>query len=79
MDNKLLFEIIYDKYTEQKMSAEYMLQLTKVVELEDNFTKQLTKQQWKEYFDLETEKWKLQGISTEETIKFVINFLNKLK
>ena len=77
MNNELLFEIISEKYAEQKMSAEYILQLTKVCELEDKFTTQLSKEQWKEYFDLELEKWKLQGIEIDKVIKFVIDFLKK--
>ena len=37
MDNKVLAEMIREKYYEEKMTAEYKLQLNKVVELEDNF------------------------------------------
>ena len=37
MDNKVLAEMIREKYHEEKMSAEYKLQLNKVVEMEDNY------------------------------------------
>ena len=39
MKNETLVEFIKEKYCEQKMSAEYELQLTKIVELENKFTK----------------------------------------
>ena len=37
MDNKVLAEMIREKYHEEKMSAEYKLQPNKVVEMEDKF------------------------------------------
>lgn len=44
MKNETLKEFIKEKYYEQKMSAEYELQLTKIVELEKKFTKDFIKQ-----------------------------------
>lgn len=52
MKNENLIEFIKEKYYEQKMSAEYKLQLTKIVELEDKFTKAFSKEKWREYFTL---------------------------
>lgn len=43
MKNESLVEFIKEKYYEQKMSAEYKLQLTKIVELENKFTKDFSK------------------------------------
>ena len=43
MDNKILAEMIREKYYEEKMSAEYKLQLIKVVDIEDNFVKGFSK------------------------------------
>ena len=43
MNNKFLAEMIREKYYEEKMTAEYKLQLNKVVELEDNFLKDFFK------------------------------------
>ena len=43
MDNKVLADIIREKYYEEKMSAEYKLQLNKVVEIEDKFIKSFSK------------------------------------
>jgi len=45
MDNKVLAEMIREKYYEEKMTAEYKLQLNKVVELEDKFLKDFSKKQ----------------------------------
>ena len=39
MDNKILADMIKEKYYEEKMSAEYKLQLIKVVDMEDKFIK----------------------------------------
>ena len=35
MKNETLVEFIKEKYYEQKMSAEYELQLTKIIEIEE--------------------------------------------
>lgn len=43
MDNKVLAEMIREKYYEEKMSAEFKLQLNKVVEMEDKFLKNSSK------------------------------------
>ena len=47
MDNKVLAEMIKEKYYEEKMSAEYKLQLNKVVELD------FSKDKWNEYLYLD--------------------------
>ena len=52
MENETLIEFIKEKYYEQKMSAEHELQLTKIVELEKKFTKDFSKEKWREYFNL---------------------------
>ena len=61
MRNETLIEFIKEKYYEEKMSAEYRLQLTKIVELEDKFTKDFPKDKWREYFNLDLEKGKHLG------------------
>lgn len=43
MDNKVLAEMIREKYYEEKMSAEYKLQLNNVVEPENKFLKHFSK------------------------------------
>lgn len=43
MDNKVLAEMIREKYYEEKISAGYKLQLNKFVDLEDKFLKDFSK------------------------------------
>ena len=78
MDNKVLAEMIKEKYYEEKMSAEYKLQLNKVVELEDKFLKDFSKDKWKEYLYLDLEKGQPHSIEVDQLIEFVISFYNKL-
>lgn len=73
MDNKVLAEMIREKYYEEKMSAEYKPQLNKVVEMEDKFLKDFSKDKWKEYLDLDIEKGQLHSIEVDQIIEFVIS------
>ena len=75
MDNKILADMIKEKYYDEKMSAEYKLQLIKIVEMEDNFVKDFSKDKWKEYFYLEQEKGQLHSLEVDRIIEFVIKFL----
>ena len=75
MKNESLVEFIKEKYYEQKMSAEYELQLTKIIELENKFTKDFSKDKWREYFTLDLAIGELHSIEIEQIIEFVINFL----
>ena len=75
MNNKVLAEIIREKYFEEKMPAEYKLQLNKVVEMDDKFIKGFSKDKWKEYLYLDIEKGQLHSIEVDQIIIFVINFL----
>ena len=52
MKNKTFVEFIKEKFYEQKMSAEYELQLTKIVELKNKFTKDFSKDKCRENFNL---------------------------
>ena len=76
MDNKVLAEMIREKYYEEKMTADYKLQLNKVVELEDKFLKDFSKDKWKEYLYLDIEKGQLHSIEVDQIIEFVIKFLS---
>lgn len=76
MDNKVLAEMIRGKYYEEKMTADYKLQLNKVVELEDKFLKDFSKDKWKEYLYLDIEKGQLHSIEVDQIIEFVIKFLS---
>ena len=44
MDKKILAEMIREKYYEEKMSAEYKIQLNKIVEMEGKFLKDFSKE-----------------------------------
>ncbi len=76
MDNKILTEMIREKYYTEKMTAEYKLQLNKVLEQEDKFLKDFSKDKWKEYLYLDIEKGQLHSIEVDQIIEFVINLLN---
>lgn len=76
MKNETLVEFIKEKYYEQKMSAEYELQLTKIIELEKEFTKDFSKAKWHEYFNLDLEKGELHSIEIEQILDFAIEILH---
>ncbi|MBQ8886266.1 MAG: hypothetical protein IJY61_01015 [Candidatus Gastranaerophilales bacterium] len=78
MDNKILAEMIREKYYEEKMTAEYKLQLNKVVKLENKFLKNFSKDKWKEYLYLDIEKSQLHSIEVDQIIDFTLSFFNKL-
>ena len=79
MKNKILIEFIKEKYYEEKMSAKYKLQLTKIMELEDKFTKGFSKDKWHEYFNLDLAVGELHSIEIEQIIEFVIDFMKEIK
>lgn len=79
MKNETLIKFIKEKYYEQKMSAEYELQLTKIVELENKFTKDFSKDKWREYFNLDLAIGELHSIEIEQIIGFVIDFIKEIK
>ncbi len=76
MKNETLIEFIKEKYYEQKMSAEYKLQLTKIVELENKFTKDFSKDKWREYFNLDLAIGDLHSIEIEQILDFAIEILH---
>lgn len=78
MKNETLVEFIKEKYYEQKMSAKYKLQLTKIVELENKFTKDFSKDKWREYFNLNLAVGELHSIEIEQIIGFVIEILKSI-
>lgn len=79
MKNKILIEFIKEKYYEEKMSAKYKLQLTKIMELEKKFTKDFSKDKWREYFNLDLAIGELHSIEIEQIIEFVIDFMKEIK
>lgn len=79
MKNETLVEFIKEKYYEQKMSAEYKLQLTKIIELEKQFTKNFSKDKWHEYFNLDLAIGELHSLEIDEILDFVIKILKEYK
>ena len=73
--NETVIEFIKEKYYEQKMSAEYELQLTKIVELEKKFTKVFSKNKWHEYFNLDLEKGQLHSLEIDLILDYAIKLL----
>lgn len=78
MKNETLVEFIKEKYYEQKMSAENKLQLTKIIELEKKFTKDFSKDKWRDYFNLDLAVGELHSIEIEQIIEFVIKILKNI-
>ena len=72
MKNKTLIEFIKEKYYEQKMSAKYELQLTKIVELENKFTKDFSKDKWCEYFNLDLAVGELHSIKLTKSLGLLL-------
>ena len=78
MKNETLIEFIKEKYYEQKMSTEYELQLTKIIELENKFTKDFSKDKWREYFNLDLAIGELHSIEIEQIIEFACKIFKEL-
>ena len=78
MKNETLVEFIREKYYEQKMSAEYELQLTKIIELENKFTKDFSEDKWKEYLYLDIEKGQLHSIEIDQILDFTIEIIKSI-
>ena len=78
MKNETLIEFIKEKYYGQKMSAEYKLQLTKIIELENKFTKDFSKDKWREYFNLNLAVGELHSIEIEQILDFAIKILKNI-
>lgn len=79
MKNPAIIQIIKERFQEQKINAEYQLQLTKIVEMEDKFTKEFSKEKWKEYFDLSLEVGRLHDIETDQLLDFTIELIKEIK
>ena len=75
MKNETLIEFIKEKYYEQKMSVEYELQLTKIVELENKFTKDFSKDKWREYFNLDLAVGELHFVEINQILNFAIKII----
>ena len=79
MKNPAIIRIIKELFQEQKINAEYQLQLTKIVEMEDKFTKEFSKEKWKEYFDLTLEVGALHDIESDQLLDFAIELIKEVR
>ncbi len=66
---KHIIDIVMSIIESGKQSAETQLQLNKVCELEDAFTKDFSKEKWKEYFDLDLGKGQLHSLEIDHIIQ----------
>ena len=64
-----VLQLVGDILESEKMSAEVRLQLNKICELEDTFVKGLSKEKWKEYFNLDIEKGQLHNLEIDHVIE----------
>lgn len=64
-----VLRLIKDILNNEKLSAEMQLQVSKIVELEDKFTKDFSKKKRSEYLDLEIEKGQLHNIEIDHVIE----------
>ena len=78
MKNETVIEFIKEKFYEQIMSADYKLQLTKIVELEKKFTKDFSKNKWREYFNLDLAIGELHSIQIEQILDFAIEIIKSI-
>ncbi len=79
MKNPTIVNIIRERFYDDKMSPNYLLQLDKVVEKENKFTKDFSKEKWREYFNLDIEKLNLHSIEIDEILDFAIEFIRDIK
>ena len=75
---KHIIDIVMSILESGKQSAETQLQLNKVCELEDAFTKDFSKEKWKEYLDLDLEKGQLHSLEIDHVVEITFKICNEL-
>ena len=76
MDN--LIELVWSKLEETKRTGEMERQLDKVVKVEEKFTKEFSKDKFKEYLDLSFEIGAYQCMEVEQAIKITIEVMRDI-
>jgi len=66
---KQIIELVHEVLDQEPMSAEEKLQLKKICELEDAFTKGFSKEKWRDYFNIDLEKSALSCIEIDKAIE----------
>jgi len=73
-----IVNLVREVLNQKPMSAEEKLQLSKICELEDVFTKGFSKEKRQEYLNLDVEKGFLASIEVDEAILVTYNLCKKL-
>lgn len=73
-----IIDFVHYCLEDRKMTAEEILQLNKICELEEKFLESVPQDKWQEYFDLEKQKSQLHSIETDIILKFVYKLCKKL-
>ena len=73
-----LLQLILDIYYEEKRTGEMERQLNKIVEMEEKFVKEFSKEKWKEYFDLDEAKGSFFVLELEQVIRTAIKVLKEI-
>ena len=73
-----VLRLVKDILNNEKLSAEMQLQVSKIVELEDKFTKDFSKKKRSEYLDLEIEKGQLHNIEIDHVIEITYKLCREL-
>ena len=73
-----VLRLVKDILNNEKLSAEMQLQVSKIVELEDKFTKDFSKKKRSEYLDLEIEKGQLHNIEIDHVIEITYKVVKEL-
>ncbi len=75
---KHIIEIVMIILESEKRGADTQLQLNKVCELEDAFTKGFSKEEWREYIDLDNEKSQLHSLEIDHAIEITYKVCKEL-
>ena len=73
-----VLQLVRDILENEKMTAEMQLQLVKICELEDRFTKNFSKEERKEYLSLDLEKGQLQNLEIDRVIEITYKICKEL-
>lgn len=75
---KHIIEIVMNILESEKQSAEVQLQLNKICELEEAFTKDFSKEKWHEYINLDNEKGQLHSLEIDHIIEITYKVCKRL-
>ena len=73
-----VLQLVRDILENEKMTAEIQLQLYKICELEDKFTKDFSKEERKLYLDLDLEKGQLHNLEIDHVIEITYKICKEL-